>query len=162
MLSRFAEPSALEKENKLIQMHAQNTKKAERKCARIVKDYLRETGQSDKFEEWSTTALNSMLSNMYLALRKPDGGMYKCTSLTAFRFSLNRYLKSIPRNIDIIKGSEFIEANSSFQAALAELKRNGMGGITYYAELKPDDLKLIYSSPRGSIRHSALFWTPRM
>ena len=147
MLSRFATTSAKDKEEKLRNINAANTLKADKKCAKAVRQYLLQNKKPTNFETFSNQELNNILADLYLDLRKVDGTLYKCTSLVNFRHGLNRFLKS-SRNIDIIKGDEFLSANRSFQASLAELKRNGMGGVEHYAEIAETDLQKLYQSSR--------------
>jgi hypothetical protein len=55
--------------------------------------------------------------------RKQDGDHYKATSFENIRHALNRHLQSVPynRKMDIIKDTEFADANVCFKAALAKL-----------------------------------------
>ena len=153
MFSRFATTTSLEREQKLKDVHAKNTIKANYTVARTFRAFLKERGHNQDFENMTTASLNEHLSVLYFELRKTDGEMYKCSSLKNFRHGLNRYLQASGRQIDLIHGNEFVEANKSFNAAMVELKRSGMGGIVHYPEIVEDDLKKLYNSNRLDTRH---------
>lgn len=81
-------------------------------------------------------------------IRKTDGKQYKTTSLNCLRYSLNRYLKGPPHNkkFDIIKDSSFSNCNENFEAAIAELKRIGLGNVEHYPSINEADRKKLYTS----------------
>lgn len=62
--------------------------------------------------------------------------------------ALNRYLHSLLfiRNIDIIKGDNFCDANVSFKAYLAELKRIGKVYMGHHSVINESDRRKLYNS----------------
>lgn len=71
--------------------------------------------------------LFDILTLFYFGARRQDGEHYKLLSFEDMTHALNRYLHSLLfiRAIDIIKGDDVGDANVSFRAYLAELKRTG-------------------------------------
>lgn len=61
-----------------------------------MREYLKESGQDSKFEEYGEVRLNEVLGQFYINVRKPDGNHYKISSLENLRYGLNRYLRSPP------------------------------------------------------------------
>ncbi|VDI27689.1 Hypothetical predicted protein [Mytilus galloprovincialis] len=80
--------------------------------------------------------------------RKQDGKHYKATSFEIIRHVLNRHLRGVPysRKIDIIKDTEFSDANECFKAALAELNRIGKGSVDHHPVINETDRKKLYES----------------
>ena len=92
----------------------------------------KETMKSNQKEFDVVVQLNEVLGHLYMNARKQDGDHYKATSFENIRHALNRHLQSVPynRKMDIIKDTEFSDANVCFKAALAELKRTGKGSVS--------------------------------
>ena len=105
-------------------------------------------GQDENFENLDYVSLDEVLGHFYLDLRKSDGTYYKANSLESIRHGINRHLKSPPfnRKCDIIKDSSFTDSNTSFKAAMAELKRLGKGDVTHFPIISDSDLQKLYSS----------------
>ena len=105
----------------------QKQRKEPRHCSDRISG---EKGQNQEFEKLDKTTLASLLSKFYLEARKADGDLYKTSSLNSIRAGLNRYLKDEYHHgiIDIIKDSEFVNANVSYRAATVQLKKLGSGG----------------------------------
>ena len=101
------------------------------KVIKTLKAYLKEAGQDETFEEFHVVKLNEVLGHFYMNTRKQDGEHYKATSFQNIRHTLNRHIRGVPynRKMDIIKDTEFSDANVCFTAALAELKRIGKGSV---------------------------------
>ncbi|CAG2208062.1 unnamed protein product [Mytilus edulis] len=85
---------------KRLNVNAENTSKANRKCANILRDYLQEKEQDDDFEKFDCVRLNETLCHFYVDLRKGDGERYKASSLESIRHGINRYLKAPPHSKD--------------------------------------------------------------
>ena len=82
-----------------------------------------------------------------MEVRKTDGEFYKRSSLVSIRAGINRHLKdNYDGQIDIIKDSEFSEANQSFRAALVQLKKVGKGDVKHHASVDENDIKKLYNS----------------
>ena len=117
----------------------------------MLNDYIKERAQAglDKgiqFENLDRNELNSLLSRFYMDARTVKGEFYKVSSLENFRHSLNRYLQSLEKKIDIIKDPDFSEANMAYKAALVELKKAGKGTIERYPLICESDREKLYSS----------------
>ena len=152
MATRFASLNADELEEKKKLINSKETIKCNAKSARVLKAYLREKKQDENFEEFDAVRLNEILIHFYLSARKQDGKHYKATSFESMRHALNRYLQSPPfnRKVDIIKDSEFCDANVSFKAALAELKRIGKGNVEHHAVINESDRQKLHDSTHMS------------
>ncbi|KAK3088834.1 hypothetical protein FSP39_024307 [Pinctada imbricata] len=148
MAARFASRTEKEMSDIRTKLSSKNTIKSNRRAAGILRSYLIEKHQPSNFEDFDTFRLNEILSHFYMDLRKSDGDKYKVTSLENIRHSLNRYLQAPPydRNIDLIKGLEFREANLNFRAVLAELKREGKGFIQHHEIISDKDMQILYNS----------------
>ena len=135
--SRFANTSASEAAEIRKNLHAKNTTDANRKSAALFRAYLKEIGRPIDFETYSVAALNDTLKSFYMDARKTDGHYYKTSSMENHRHGLNRHLNTPPyeRNIDIIKDERFREANASFSAMLALLKREGFGEVKHHLQV---------------------------
>ncbi|KAH3734942.1 hypothetical protein DPMN_041402 [Dreissena polymorpha] len=112
---RFADTSSEEIANKRLKLNSQNTLRANKKCANILKSYLCEKDQSPDFESLEVNELAKQLRKVYMGLRKRDGGLNKTTSIESIKSGLNRYLHSPPYtlNIDIVKDNAFKDANKN-------------------------------------------------
>jgi len=157
---RYPELSEEDIEEKRMKIHSTNkfTLKVNQVAARQFKDFLKEKDKDVNFEEYGIPKLDHALSQFYLSARKEDGSFYKVTSLTNFRFSLNRYLKSPPINkrFDIRTDPAFHDSNINFLAAITELKSVGKGERNPYSPISEEDLNKMYTSvnmqpttPRG-------------
>ncbi|CAG2230190.1 unnamed protein product [Mytilus edulis] len=129
-------------------MNAENTLKANRKCANILRDYLQEKQQDDDFEKFDCVRLNETLCHFYVDLRKGDGERYKASSLESIRHGINRYLKAPPhsKTFDIVKDSPFNDSNANFKAVLAESKRFGLGDVEHFPVINEVDRETLYTS----------------
>ena len=85
----------------------------------------------------------TVLEKFYPEARKQDGNYYTTASLTAIRFSLQRFFSN--QSIGIIKGPEFRESNATFQATLVKLKREGMAKTQHKPPINKDINKLYQS-----------------
>ena len=104
-----------------------NTQKANTKAANTFRQYLIEKGcPKVDFEHFSKLELNDVLRIFYFDIRKVDGGKYKRSSLEQFRHSLNRFLETSSK-FNIIKDTDFADANLSYRTMLTELKRDRLG-----------------------------------
>ena len=146
--NRFASVTTEEIKEKKTNICSKNTIKANRKAAKMIKDYLTEKSMNPNFESLEKKELNEFLVHFYLNARKVNGEKYKVSSLENMRHSLNRYLQAPPleRDIDIIKDIEFREANLSYRAAVKELKQEGNGTVDHFPVIKDDDIQTLYKS----------------
>ena len=92
--------------------------------------------------------MNETLAHFYMDLRKPDGGRYKDTSFESIRHGINRYLKSPPhdKTFEIVKDSDFTDANTNFRAFLSEIKRMGLAEIDHHPVVNEPDRGTLYTS----------------
>ena len=147
-MKRFASHTEDEIVNKRQNVIPQNTVKANKAAAKLLRNYLLEKNLDSDFESFDVGRLAEILTHFYLDARSKNGELYKATTLINTRHALNRYLKSPPvlKKFDIITGSEFGEANECFKTALAEIKKAGKGDIEHYPEIEEGDLKKLYQS----------------
>ena len=145
---KFVETSHEEIEAKRLKMNADKTIKQNEATATLLREYLSERKKDTKFEEYEPGNLDEVLSHFNMDVRKTDGTHYKTTSLQCMRYSLNRYVKAPPHNktFDIIKDSCFAKCSENFKAAVAELKRMGLGDIEHYPSIEETDRRKMYTS----------------
>ncbi|XP_056006703.1 uncharacterized protein LOC130050522 [Ostrea edulis] len=145
---RFASLAADEIEKKKLLINSKETIRSNQKAARLLKAYLGELNQNQNFEEFDAVRLNEVLCHFYMNARKQDGEFYKATTFENMRHAINRYLRDPPynRKFDIIKDDEFRDANVSFKAALAELKRIGKGSVQHHPVINESDRQKLYES----------------
>ena len=97
------------------------------------------------FEHFSKLELNDVLQIFYLDIWKVDGGKYKTSSLEQFRHSLNCYLETSSK-FNIIKNTDFADANLSYRMMLTEWKRDWLGITKHYPIINTPDLEKLYKS----------------
>ncbi|CAG2198541.1 KCTD1_15 [Mytilus edulis] len=147
-MKRFAshsEEDVIAKKQNLVPV---NTVKANKGAANLLRSYLREKNMDTNFESFEIHRLAETLSHFYMDARTKEGEMYKSTTLINTRHALNRYLKSPPflKKFDLIKNTEFTDANECFKTAKAEIKSVGKGDIVHYPEIESEDLTKLYNS----------------
>ena len=142
---RFAQTSEDEIQRKQLKINAENTIRANKKCAR---EYLKENKQNSEFETFDRVRLNETLSHLYVDIRKPDGQRYKATSLESIRHGLNRYLRSSPHNkpFYIVKDADINDSNTNVSAMLTEVTRLGLGNVVHYPAIDKYDREKLYKS----------------
>jgi hypothetical protein len=142
---RFAQTSEDEIQRKQLKINAENTIRANKKCAR---EYLKENKQNSEFETFDRVRLNETLSHLYVDIRKPDGQRYKATSLESIRHGLNRYLRSSPHNkpFYIVKDADINDSNTNVSAMLTEVTRLGLGNVVHYPAIDKHDREKLYKS----------------
>jgi hypothetical protein len=87
-----------------------------------------------------------VLEDFYVTVRTSKGEHYKKSSVLNMRHGLNRHLKKhySGGDIDIIKDTEFQDANKYFKAVTKELKRIGKGDVDHHEPLSNGDLEKCY------------------
>ena len=99
-MARFAELSESDLSCLLAEKDAEITKKATKVAINLFRSYLQEKGLTET-EIWtSKIKLATVLEKFYPEARKQDGNCYTTASLTAIRFSLQRFFSN--HSIDII------------------------------------------------------------
>ena len=145
MSRRLAETTEEEIQTKRLKL---NAAKANKKSASILRGYLKEQNQDSLFENYDTVRLNETLAHFCMDLGKPDGGRYKATSFDSIRHGINRYLKSPPhdKKFDVVKDSDFTDANTNFRAVMSEFKRMGLAEIDHHPVINEPDRDTLYTS----------------
>lgn len=145
---RFVDTSDEEIEQKRLKMSADKTIKQNIAAATIFREYLKVKKMDPGFEQYDTLKLDEVLGHFYMDVRKADGNRYKTNSLQCLRYSLNRYLKAPPYNkkIDIVNDESFSASRENFKAAMAELKRMGLGDVEHYPSIDEADRRKMYTS----------------
>lgn len=96
-LKRFGQTEE-EMMEKRLKKDAENTLRSNKKAGNILGEYLRESEQDIRFEEFDEIELNEILGQFYITARKPDGNHYMISSPESIRYGLNKYLRSPPYN----------------------------------------------------------------
>ena len=144
--SRFSALDEAEIGKIMPDKHSENTKKATKITVELFRAYLGEKGLPSDFEAQDKNELAAILSKFYLEARRVNGEFYKTGSLDNIRAGLNRHLKSVnPGLIDIIKDTEFSNANVAFRAAKVQLKKAGKGP-EHRPSVDENDVKKLYTS----------------
>ena len=86
-----------------------------------------------------------MLQKCYAGVRKPNGELYKPTTMNNFRFGFQRYFLN-RLGFDIIKAPDFSLSNTCFKNMLRTIIKSGTGDINHCPEIEPEDVKKLYSS----------------
>ncbi|VDI73208.1 Hypothetical predicted protein [Mytilus galloprovincialis] len=142
---RFVDTSDEEIEQKRLKMSADKTIKQNIAAATIFREYLKVKKMDPGFEQYDTLKLDEVLGHFYMDVSKADGNRYKTNSLQCLRYSLNRYLKapSYNKKIDIVNNESFSASRENFKAAMAELKRMGLGDVEHYPCIDEADRRKI-------------------
>lgn len=140
-----------EKQKKRLKLNSSNTLQVNKGSAKVCKKHLKVKGENENFQDFDNVKLEEMLGHFYMDLRREDGSHYKVNSLETVRHSINRYLKSFNRKVDIVKNSLFTDSNTCFKAVLAEDKRMGKGDVVHHPIISDIDLKSLYTSMHLSI-----------
>lgn len=136
--SRFVEPEISIKD--FIANEAnKNTLAKTRQDVKLVKDYLKQKGESRDIENIPPVELNQLLSLFIMSVRKKDGTQYEPASLRAFISSLDRYLKSNYYPTTLSNGLEFSVLRETLRSKQKELKRAGRGNRPNAAEPLNDE-----------------------
>ena len=143
-MARFAELSENDLSCLLAEKDAENTKKATKVAMNLFRSYLQEKGLTETEILTSKIKLATVLEKFYPEARKQDGNYYTTASLTAIRFSLQRFFSN--HSIDIIKDPEFRESNAAFQATLVKLKREGMAKTQHKPPINKEDINKLYQT----------------
>ena len=94
-MPRFAELSESDLSCLLVEKDAENTKKATKVAINLFRSYLHEKGLTETEILTSKIKLATVLEKFYPEARKQDGNYYTTASLTAIRFSLQRFFSTI-------------------------------------------------------------------
>ena len=146
-MKRFAEYSAEDIAEKRRLLTPIATTKSENSAANNFRAYLKEKCFDTNFENFSKEELDKKLSKFYVEARTKDGELYKKTSLDAFRYGLNRYLKKTSTStFDLLKDPAFADSNDCFKVALKEIKSAGKAEIDHKPPLSESDRQKLYKS----------------
>ncbi|CAH3185501.1 unnamed protein product, partial [Porites lobata] len=119
---------------------SENTKKLTKHHRLIFESYLKEKNIRNPS---TAVELAAVLRTFYAEARKKDGQMYSKNSLCSTRFALCRHFKQ-ELNIDIIKDTEFNEANRIYEAQCVELKKQGLARTEHKTPIADEDMMKLY------------------
>ena len=139
-----------EERNRIMSgLTSENTKKVTQKSVLLLDRFFRHNAQEQSEALDLATIPSSnlclLLSQFWLSLRTEKGEYYKANSLQNIRHGINRRIKELKREFDIIKSPEFAESNTAFKAQMKELKRTGKADTTHHEPLSEADLSKVYS-----------------
>ena len=97
--------------------------------------------------------MDQLLRSFYVEVRKGDGSFYKKTSFSSLRFGLQREVKRIRPDINIIEDSEFSSSFEMYKAQCVQLKSMGLAKVEHKMPISKADMELLYSSGIFSIEH---------
>jgi hypothetical protein len=140
---RFAEISEEQLQTIVENKDAVNTKRSTNQAVKIFREYLAEKAQSNDFESFSPSELDTFIGKFYAEARNRNGELYKKSSLTTMRFGLSRHINNA-LDIDIMKDLRFKNSNTIFKAVSKDLMRQGLGSIDHYPPIEVVDLQKAY------------------
>ncbi|XP_029463188.1 uncharacterized protein LOC115094356 [Rhinatrema bivittatum] len=125
---------------------AQNTKTVIKSSLSVFKDYLRAKQLDYQLvEEYDSRQLSCLLCEFYAHLRKPNGDYYAKTSITTFRYGLQKHFLQM-KGVDIVHDPAFKNANTVMAAMFKKLKRVGKGKVQHKEPLSMEDFQKLYGS----------------
>ena len=145
-MSRFASLNEEDINRILVEKDAARTRKAADQSWRVLLAYCEEKKITFDIKSISKSELNELLKRFYFEVRKPDGGEYRKNSLNCIRFGINRKIKTVHKEWDIIHDVEFNSSCTAFTAEVTELKRKGLAKVEHYPPITEADMKKLYSS----------------
>lgn len=137
----IAEMDALE-----IRMKSASSSKQEREHSKRFVNFLIEKQIEVDLKTISKERLNGLLRWFYKELKTKKNEYYSPQSLRCIRAGIHRYLTiSLNRNVNIISGEEFSQANRMLTTMSALWLSNG-GRPTEYVSIEENDLSKIHKS----------------
>jgi integrase len=112
----------------------------------IFSDWRKSAGLTEEFEKESVADLAKHLYRFYGEARTKDGETYSKSSMRGIRAAINRHMRNKHRNIDLVKDSEFSEANMVFDGYLKEIRREGKDTSKHHDTLTDADWKKLHES----------------
>ncbi|ESO87289.1 hypothetical protein LOTGIDRAFT_65112, partial [Lottia gigantea] len=126
---------------------SKSTEKCVKFAVSLLKAWCVSNGESADIEKMTFAELNEILGKFYSNVRTKTGEYYSYSSLTSFRYSLNRYFQSMAegKRFDIIENSEFFNSNEIFSTVIKSLKLKSTDkGDKNKLFLTSDELRQIY------------------
>ena len=124
---------------------SKNTDKATKTSKTLLKTFCDQTNLNTDLEQISAKQLDRVLQRFFAGVRKPNGELYKPTTMNSFRFGFQRYFLN-RLGFDIIKAPDFSLSNTCFKNMLRTIIKSVKGDINHYPEIEPEDVKKLYSS----------------
>ena len=143
---RFATCSNADIERLKKDRYRPNTAKQTDKSWRILVEYLKEKKIDFDPLTASKSDTNELLIQFYPECRTKKGELYQKTSLLALRFGIQRKLKELRPDIDIINDDEFSTSLEVFTSVLVKLKKEGKGKTKNKPSICRDDIEKMYQS----------------
>ena len=146
MENRFASLNEDQVKNLLTESYAKNTTKSTNTSWNIFLAYCQEKKVNISIKTCSKEELNDVLKDFYTSARKTDGNFYSKTSLSSIRWGIQRKIKEVRENIDIINDPEFGTSQRVFDAQCVELKKIGLAKVEHKPPITKNDIVKLYSS----------------
>ena len=143
---RFASLSLEEIDELVLAKDSSSSKSATEVSFRTFLRYCKEKNIVMDISKIDPSVLNDVLAQFYAETRKEDGSLYKKTSMHSLRYGLQRKIKYIRKDVNIIEDSQFKRSNEVFTAQLVHLKKIGLAKIDHKPPLSQHDLALLYTS----------------
>ena len=141
-MSRFATLSTADIDNLLLTKDSESSNKSAEQSFNIFLRHLKEKNETIDVKTIESCTLNEILSKFYAEARKEDGNLYKKTSMQSLRYGLQRKIKTIRNDINIMEDKQFKRCNDVFTAQLVHLKRVGLGKVDHKQPISKHDLEL--------------------
>lgn len=118
-----------------------NTKKSNKKCEKIFREYIQERWPdlveiAETFQ-FDNNTLDKILCKMWFEVRQQNQDRYTVNSLKNLRYGINRVLKLYGFPHNIVKSEVFAKSQEAFDDACRQLKKLGYGVVKHYDEIKP-------------------------
>lgn len=149
---RFSILESTEKERIIDGLHSANTIRATKRAVNTFQAWLSESSRDNvDLSVVPVAELDQILADFWLAARTKTGDYYKSSSLINMRHGINRHLKALGRNMDVVKDTVFQESNKTLAAMMKELKRVGKGATEHHEPLSVTDLQKCYNYFAGKL-----------
>jgi hypothetical protein len=90
--------------------------------------------------------LDKTLTQFYAQSRDKNGEMYKKTTLTSYRQSIQRHLDAMRDDkIDIVKGNEFSTSAKVFGGVVKQIKWEGKAAVDHHQFISDADSEVLYA-----------------
>ena len=112
-------------------------------------DWLVESGHGKdvNFEMLPPSDIAKLLKEFYCAVRTKQRQYYSRSAYKGILAGIQSHLEGKPffHTFNIIRDSNFIQANHCYSGYLAKLKKSGMDHTTHKKQILPGDVKKLYN-----------------
>ena len=141
--ARFATVDEEKFKDLINNIEAKNTKRATNTSVRLFREYLTSKQESADFETFAKDKLDKLLASFFVEMRNKEGGMYKKSTLVAYRHGIQRHLERTRDDVNIMKDTEFKKSQQAFKAMSVEMKKEGLAEVEHCPSMTEEYLERI-------------------